>query len=177
MTEEPDEIVLNDMDATRALARDAVRSTGPGDLLILTGPLGSGKTTFTSLLAQELGAEAPVTSPTYTLVHEYPTPEGVLVHVDAYRLPDAAALEGLGLDAYLERARLVVVEWGEGLLAGRPESLWIAFSWTEAPPHDGPDGIVDVVGDVVGDVVDGPVSGVVRTARWMRGGPSAGRSA
>jgi tRNA threonylcarbamoyladenosine biosynthesis protein TsaE len=153
VTSEPNEIVLNDMDATRALAQEALRRAGPGSLLILTGPLGSGKTTFTGLLARELGAEVAVTSPTYTLVHEYPTPEGVLVHVDAYRLPDAAAVEGLGLDAYLERARLVVVEWGEGLLSGRPEASWIAFSWEEAPPGQ-----------------DGP-GGVVRTARWMRGGP------
>jgi len=59
------------------------------------------------------------------LVHEYPTPHGVLVHIDAYRLPDAAALEQLGLDETLERARLVVVEWGTGLLARHPEALWL----------------------------------------------------
>ncbi|MFO7544958.1 MAG: tRNA (adenosine(37)-N6)-threonylcarbamoyltransferase complex ATPase subunit type 1 TsaE [Trueperaceae bacterium] len=187
MTPDPGEIVLSDMDATRALAQDALRRTGPGSLLILTGPLGSGKTTFTSLLARELGAAAAVTSPTYTLVHEYPTPQGVLVHVDAYRLPDAAALEGLGLDAYLERARLVVVEWGEGLLAGRPEASWLAFSWKDVPPTSNSVGDAREVSDtgeageageaVAGTAQDGQVGGVVRTARWMRSGPAAGAGA
>ena len=72
-----------------------------------------------------LGSDAEVSSPSYTLVHEYPTPEGTLVHVDAYRLPDAAALGGLGLDEMRERARLVVVEWGAGLLAEHPDALWL----------------------------------------------------
>ena len=63
--------------------------------------------TYAGLLGRELGSSAAITSPTYTLVHEYPTPEGPLVHIDAYRLPDAKALTGIGLDDYLERARLV----------------------------------------------------------------------
>lgn len=167
MTPEPGEIALTDMEATRALARDAIARVGPGSLLILTGPLGSGKTTFTSLLAQELGASAPVTSPTYTLVHEYPTPQGVLVHVDAYRLPDAAALEGLGIDAYLERARLVVVEWGEGLLAERPEALWLAFSLATTPGDEDPTRPQPTHAPQPSQTAPGAV---VRTARWMRGG-------
>jgi len=162
VTAEAGVIVLVDLDATRALARDALRRAGPGSLLLLTGPLGSGKTTFTRLLAEELGATAAVTSPTYTLVHEYPTPEGVLVHVDAYRLRDATALEGLGLDAYLERARLVVVEWGDALAASHPEALWLAFSWSvsTSPARD-----------------DANRNDVVRSARWMRTGSAAAGAA
>ena len=65
---------------------------------------------------RSLGSPAQISSPTYTLIHEYPTPSGVLVHIDAYRLEGANALFELGFDDYLERARLVVVEWGEALL-------------------------------------------------------------
>ena len=116
---------LRTLEDTRELARRLLRRAPEGTLLVLSGPLGAGKTTLTRFLAEALGSQADVTSPTYTLVHEYPTPAGVLVHIDAYRLPDAAALEQLGLDETLERARLVVVEWGTGLLPLHPEALWL----------------------------------------------------
>ncbi len=102
--------------AVAALARRIALALPRGALLVLTGPLGAGKTTFVKGVALALGSEATVTSPTYALVHEYPTPEGTLVHVDAYRLPDADALVALGLDELRERARLTLVEWGEVLI-------------------------------------------------------------
>jgi tRNA threonylcarbamoyladenosine biosynthesis protein TsaE len=114
---------LDDLAATDALARETAAHLPHGALLLLSGPLGSGKTTFVRALARALGSDADVTSPTYTLVHEYPAPGGPLVHVDAYRLGDAGALARLGLDEYLERARAVVVEWGEPLLEAYPEAL------------------------------------------------------
>ncbi len=116
---------LRTLDDTRELARRLLERAPGGSLVVLSGPLGAGKTTLTRFVAEALGSDADVTSPTYTLVHEYPTPEGVLVHIDAYRLPDAAALEQLGLDETLERARLVVVEWGTGLLPHHPDALWL----------------------------------------------------
>lgn len=105
----------------------------PGTLVLLSGPLGVGKTTLTQHIATALGSAAQVSSPTYTLVHEYPTEAGPLVHIDAYRLGDARALEQLGLDEYLERARLVIVEWGEELLHEFPEAefLRLDFATTE----------------------------------------------
>jgi tRNA threonylcarbamoyladenosine biosynthesis protein TsaE len=115
---------LPDLAATRALARSVADDLPQGQLLVLSGPLGAGKTTFVAALAAALGSEADVTSPTYTLVHEYPTVRGPVVHVDAYRLAPHVDLEvALDLDAYLARARAVVVEWGERLLPAFP-SAW-----------------------------------------------------
>ncbi len=145
-------IQLGNLDDLAALARDALRRAPAGSLLLLAGPLGAGKTTFTSLLGAELGSTAAVSSPTYTLVHEYPTPEGPLIHIDAYRLPDAAALTGLGLDDYLERARLVVVEWGAPLAERYPDALLLEFALEPAGEHE-----------------------VRRSARWVSGGEPRGK--
>src|SRR5688572_5909718 len=93
-----------------------------GSLIALTGPLGAGKTTLVQALAKALGSNVQVSSPTYTLIHEYPTPQGTLVHIDAYRLPSTDALFDFGLEDYLERSRLIVIEWGEGLLKSFPEA-------------------------------------------------------
>lgn len=119
---------LDTLAATRALARELLDRLPRGALLVLSGPLGAGKTTLVQQLALELGSAASVSSPTYTLIHEYPTPAGLLVHIDAYRLPSAEALLELGLEEYLERARLVVVEWGEALLAHFPEAAVVRLA-------------------------------------------------
>lgn len=114
---------LADLAATRALARATVAALPAGQLLLLSGPIGAGKTTFVAAMAAALGSAAQVTSPTYTLVHEYPTPVGPLVHVDLYRLDPGLDLDAiLDLDAYQARARAVVVEWGERLLAAHPNA-------------------------------------------------------
>lgn len=127
---------LSTMAESARLARQVLGRAPAGTLVLLVGPLGAGKTTFTRLLGQELGSDAAITSPTYTLVHEYPTPEGPLVHIDAYRLPEPAALPGLGLDDYLERARLVVVEWGLPLRRLYPAALVVEFSLTASAEGD-----------------------------------------
>lgn len=114
---------LHTMADTQALAWRIAGRLPHGQLLLLSGPLGAGKTTLVAALAEALGSTAQVGSPTYTLVHEYPGPQGVLAHVDLYRLPadgDAAAM--VGLDDLLDRARAVVVEWGERLLPAYPEA-------------------------------------------------------
>lgn len=127
--------VLPDEAATRAYAARVAERLPYGALLLLEGPLGAGKTTFVAGLADALGSPARTSSPTYTLIHEYPTPHGVLVHVDAYRLPDASDLLDMGLDDYLDRARAVVVEWGGPLAAVRPEAWRLRL---DRPDVDGP---------------------------------------
>jgi tRNA threonylcarbamoyladenosine biosynthesis protein TsaE len=123
-------VELRSLADTRALAGLLVSRLPPGSLLVLSGELGAGKTTLTQLLGEALESEAAVSSPSYTLVHEYPTPEGPLVHIDAYRLPSAETLLDMGFDDYLARARLVVVEWGEALLAHYPEAALVRLELT-----------------------------------------------
>lgn len=88
-----------------------------GDLVLLHGELGAGKTTLTRSLAEGLGVRGPITSPTFVLARTHPSlADGPsLVHVDAYRLlGDAAALDDLDLDASLDEA-VTVIEWGAGM--------------------------------------------------------------
>ncbi len=98
---------------TRALARALAEALPPGAVLVLRGPLGAGKTTLVRHLARALGFAGRVTSPSYTLMHVYPTPEGPLVHVDLYRLADPRQAEALGLWEELAGARLAAIEWGD----------------------------------------------------------------
>ncbi|MET3450487.1 tRNA (adenosine(37)-N6)-threonylcarbamoyltransferase complex ATPase subunit type 1 TsaE [Curtobacterium sp. 1544] len=92
-----------------------------GDLVVLTGPLGAGKTTLTRGLGAALGARGQVSSPTFVLARTHPTTSGPdLVHVDAYRLSDPVELDDLDLDW---DASIVVVEWGRGFVDGISDSV------------------------------------------------------
>jgi tRNA threonylcarbamoyladenosine biosynthesis protein TsaE len=99
---------------TKRLAKRIAPHLKAGDLVVLSGPLGSGKTFFTRALCRALGLpeEVRVPSPTFTLVHEHAT-KPPLAHADVYRLKDEVEVEQLGLDAQREDGYLVVVEWGE----------------------------------------------------------------
>lgn len=100
--------------ATQRLAAELAPLLAAGDLLLLDGPLGAGKTFFTRALARALGLgdHARVTSPTFTLVHEYAT-EPLLVHADLYRLSDdERGVYELGLSSRRDDGALLVVEWG-----------------------------------------------------------------
>jgi tRNA threonylcarbamoyladenosine biosynthesis protein TsaE len=115
-------LVIPDAEAMEALGARLAGLLSAGDLVVLDGPLGAGKTTLTRGLGAALGARGAVTSPTFVLAREHPTASGVpLVHVDAYRLATARELDDLDLDY---DGALVVVEWGSGKLDGVAES-WI----------------------------------------------------
>jgi tRNA threonylcarbamoyladenosine biosynthesis protein TsaE len=112
-----------DADAMRALGRSVAGQLQPGDLIVLTGSLGAGKTTFTQGLGAGLGVRGAITSPTFVIARVHPNEVygPVLVHVDAYRLGGIDELDDLDLDASLDEA-VTVVEWGEGLAEGLSES-------------------------------------------------------
>lgn len=101
---------------TRAVGARLAARLGPGTVLLLSGDLGAGKTAFTKGLAEGLGIDpAEVTSPTFTLVHEYRGGRLPLIHVDLYRL-DRADLDEIGLDQDLAAVGVTAVEWAERLM-------------------------------------------------------------
>jgi tRNA threonylcarbamoyladenosine biosynthesis protein TsaE len=108
------ELLLPTRRATQKLAERLAPLLKPGDLLILDGPLGSGKTFFTRALCRALGLPSSqrVPSPTFTLVHEHAT-EPAISHADLYRLNELEQVRHLGLDAQRDDGRVLVVEWGE----------------------------------------------------------------
>ncbi len=104
-----------------------------GDLVVLSGPLGAGKTTLAQGIGAGLRVRGPITSPTFVIARVHPSladgPD--LVHADAYRLGSRAEVDDLDLDAGLATA-VTVVEWGEGLVEGLADSF--LSIWIEAPP-------------------------------------------
>ncbi len=103
-----------DVAATQGLAARLAAVLRPGDLILIEGDLGAGKTTFTQGLARALGVEEAVTSPTFVLMNVYPTSAGFdLVHVDVYRLDRLSEVVDLALPEMLEDGAVVVIEWGE----------------------------------------------------------------
>jgi tRNA threonylcarbamoyladenosine biosynthesis protein TsaE len=86
-----------------------------GDIVLLHGDLGAGKTTLVQGFAKEIGTLEPVTSPTFTLIHEHHAGDLLVVHVDPYRLRGADEVENLGFLDYLSSGAIVFVEWAERL--------------------------------------------------------------
>ncbi|MBB6098344.1 tRNA threonylcarbamoyladenosine biosynthesis protein TsaE [Deinobacterium chartae] len=99
-------------------------ASGRGQVLFLEGELGAGKTTLTQGIVAGLDFTGEVTSPTYALMHLYPSPHGTVVHVDAYRVRHVAELYEMGLEDEAERAVLTIIEWGESLYEDFPHA-WI----------------------------------------------------
>ncbi len=91
-------------------------------VVLLIGDLGAGKTTLAKGIASGLGAASPeeVSSPTFTLIHEYGQPPGVY-HVDLYRLDEARQLASIGLEELFDRDAMILIEWGERFLDCMPE--------------------------------------------------------
>lgn len=104
-------------DETRALAGVVAEACAPGDVLLLAGDLGAGKTTFAQGFAARLGVGEPVTSPTFTLVRQYPVegdgPVRVLLHADMWRLDHLQEVVDLGLGELVEDRAVALVEWGD----------------------------------------------------------------
>jgi tRNA threonylcarbamoyladenosine biosynthesis protein TsaE len=106
-------------DDTRALAAELAAVARRGDLVLLAGDLGAGKTTFVQGFGKALRVEDPITSPTFVIVHTY---QGTLpiVHVDAYRLERLQELLDLGLGELLDHEGVTLIEWGDAVIPALP---------------------------------------------------------
>jgi tRNA threonylcarbamoyladenosine biosynthesis protein TsaE len=113
----PLETTTASADATRALAAGLAPLFRAGDVVLLVGDLGAGKTVFAQGFAAALGVEGPVTSPTFALVRHYrcgpDSPVATLIHADVYRTGSVAEVVDLGLAELVEEDAVAVIEWGE----------------------------------------------------------------
>jgi tRNA threonylcarbamoyladenosine biosynthesis protein TsaE len=109
------EFITHSTEETIALGRTLATMLAPPKLVVLRGDLGAGKTTLVKGIAEAFAAASAedVTSPTFTLVHEYRGPEASLYHVDLYRIDTPRQLETLGLDDLISNNSILLIEWGE----------------------------------------------------------------
>jgi tRNA threonylcarbamoyladenosine biosynthesis protein TsaE len=124
--------ISHSTDETLAIGRNFGTALRRGDVLALCGDLGAGKTHFVKGLAAALGADAAVTSPTFTLIHEYLGGRLPLYHFDFYRLEDEDEALKIGLDEYLDGDGVCVIEWADkfpGLLPSHTQ--WFRFTHGE----------------------------------------------
>lgn len=98
---------------TNAIAAALAELSRSGDLIVLAGEMGAGKTAFAKAFGAALGVTEPITSPTYTLVHSYPAGRITLHHADVYRLSSHHEVADLALNELLEYDGIVLVEWGD----------------------------------------------------------------
>lgn len=127
--------------AMRELGRRIAGLLKAGDLVLLSGPLGAGKTTLVQGIGDGLGVRGPVTSPTFVIARVHPSTSGGpdLVHADAYRLASPAEVDDLDLDASLGTS-VTVIEWGGGIAEGLAEDrldVTISPAGPAAQPGDG----------------------------------------
>jgi len=134
------EIRVPTADRMRELGRRLAGLLRAGDLLVLTGPLGAGKTTLVQGIGDGLGVRGPVTSPTFVIARVHPSKLSsgpALVHADAYRLGSRAEVDDLDLDADLDNS-VTVVEWGEGLVEDlAPSYLEVKIAMAPAATSSG----------------------------------------
>jgi tRNA threonylcarbamoyladenosine biosynthesis protein TsaE len=136
------EIQVPTAEHMRGLGRRLAALLRAGDLVVLTGPLGAGKTTLVQGIGQGLGVRGPVTSPTFVIARVHPSlgHGPALVHADAYRLGSRAEIDDLDLDTDLDSS-VTVVEWGEGLVEDlAPGHLEITISMPPAEAGPGAPG-------------------------------------
>ncbi|CAO5231621.1 tRNA (adenosine(37)-N6)-threonylcarbamoyltransferase complex ATPase subunit type 1 TsaE [Frankia sp. AgKG'84/4] len=123
-----DQVVIPTAERMREFGAGLSALLRPGDLVVLSGPLGAGKTVLAQGIAAGLGVHETVTSPTFVIARVYPHGRIPLVHVDAYRLGGIAEVDDLDLDADVDGS-VTVVEWGAGLVGSlAPEHLEIAVA-------------------------------------------------
>ncbi len=118
-------VITESPEETQALAAALVPCLPPEVTLALHGNLGVGKTTWVQGLARALGITQPLTSPTFTLFNLYRAPDGrTLLHMDAYRLETAAAMDALMVEDFMRPPYCLVIEWPERIAEWLPHDTW-----------------------------------------------------
>ena len=118
-------MIIKGEEQMRALGEKLAKEAVPGMVYALVGDLGTGKTTLTKAIAKGLGIEEPITSPTFTIVHEYHSGRMPLYHFDVYRLGDPDEMFELGYEEYFYGEGLCVVEWADLVADLLPEEARI----------------------------------------------------
>jgi tRNA threonylcarbamoyladenosine biosynthesis protein TsaE len=93
----------------------------PGDVVAITGELGTGKTQLVLGICRGLDVRKRVTSPTFTFIHEYTAPFGTVVHVDLYRVTSSEEVAGLGIEEYFNERCICLIEWAERVQGSLPK--------------------------------------------------------
>ncbi len=119
---------------TQETGRTLAAELAPGDVVALTGALGSGKTQCVIGICEGLGVTAHVSSPTFTIVNEYPAKSCTVAHVDLYRIETPEELAELGLQEYCSPPYICVIEWGERARPYLPKDVWwVTLEYSQSP--------------------------------------------
>ena len=121
MSRDPLALATTSASETQQLAAALAAIAEPGDLLLLAGEMGAGKTAFAQGFALGLGITEQVTSPTFTIVREYSGGRLALHHLDVYRLESLSEVADLGLSEMLDEDAVMLVEWGDAVLPALPD--------------------------------------------------------
>jgi len=164
------------VDDTQTIAAAIAGVARPGDVIILSGEMGAGKTAFAQGFGRALGVDEPITSPTYTLVHSYDVPKSgplgrvTLHHADLYRLDRTEEVADLALAELAEFDGIVLVEWGEVVETTFGEHLIVHLEHDDERDDDQPDEVDGEVDGSADDVRSIEIAGVGPTwaSRWSR---------
>lgn len=129
------EYISNSVDDTREIAAELAKKLAAGDVLCMYGDLGAGKTAFVQGLAQGLGIDEPITSPTFTIVNEY-YGSMPLYHFDVYRIADPDEMYEVGYEEYVYGSGVSVIEWSELISDILPESRYSVTILKDGSKHD-----------------------------------------
>lgn len=156
------ELCAGSLADTHAIAAVLAGLARTGDIVLLSGEMGAGKTAFAQGFGRALGVTEPITSPTFTLVHSYPIGGLTLHHADLYRLERTDEIADLALEELAEFKGIVLVEWGEALDGAFPDHLAVHLEPGE------PDTDTDPFGLDGTRTIDITASGPGWAARWNR---------